>query len=83
MTDYAIVLTRRYAGNEWTLNGDDYTGLTWLSDSPKPSKATLDGLWAEVQQEIADEAEAKAVARQALLDRLGLTEQEAQLLLGS
>ena len=28
-------------------------------------------------------AEAKAVARQALLDRLGLTEQEAQLLLGS
>ena len=83
MSDYAVILTRRYAGKEWTLNGDDYTGLTWLSDSPKPSKATLDGLWAEVQQEIADEAEAKAVARQALLDRLGLTEQEAQLLLGS
>ena len=31
----------------------------------------------------AEAAEAKAVARQALLDRLGLTEQEAQLLLGS
>jgi hypothetical protein len=83
MTDYAIVLTRRYAGEQWILNGDDYTGLTWLSDSPKPSKATLDGLWAEVQQEIADEKSAKQAAREALLDRLGLTEQEAQLLLGS
>ena len=83
MTDYAIVLTRRYSGKEWTLDGYDYTGLVWLSNSPKPSKATLDGLWAEVQQEIADAVEAKQVARLALLDRLGLTEQEAQLLLGS
>ena len=31
----------------------------------------------------ADAVEAKQVARLALLDRLGLTEQEAQLLLGS
>ena len=83
MTDYAAVLSRRYAGSEWTLNGDDYTGLTWLSDSPKPSKATLDGLWAEVQQEIADAKQAKVVAREALLTKLGITEQEAQLLLGS
>ena len=82
MTDYAIVLTRRYAGKEWTLNGDEYTGLTWLSDSPKPSKATLDGLWAEVQQEIVDEKIAKAAARQAILDRLGLTADEAAALLG-
>ena len=37
---------------------------------------------AQAQAE-ADAAEAKQVARLALLDRLGLTEQEAQLLLGS
>jgi len=37
---------------------------------------------AEAQAQ-AEAAEAKAVARQAVLDRLGLTEQEAQLLLGS
>lgn len=82
MTDYAIILTRRYAGKEWTLNGDDYDGLTWLSDSAKPSKATLDGLWASVQTEIADEKIAKDVARQALLAKLGITEAEAKLLLG-
>ena len=82
MTDYTTILTRRYAGNEWILDGDDYTGLVWLSDSPKPSKATLDGLWAEVQQEIADEKTAKEVARTALLAKLGITEAEANLLLG-
>lgn len=41
---------------------------------------------AEVQakaQAQAEALEAKAVARTAVLDRLGLTEQEAQLLLGS
>ena len=82
MTDYAAVLTRRYAGKEWTLDGDEYTGLTWLSDGAKPSKATLDGLWASVQQEIADEATAKVATRQAVLDKLGLTADEVTALLG-
>jgi hypothetical protein len=82
MIDYAAILSRRYAGNEWTLNGDEYTGLTWLSDSPKPTKATLDGLWSEVEADIAAEAATKAAARQAVLDKLGLTADEAAALLG-
>ena len=82
MIDYTTILTRRYAGNQWTLNGDDYTGLIWLSDTPKPTKAKLDSLWAEVQQEIEDEQTSKVVARQAILDKLGLTADEAVALLG-
>ena len=82
MIDYATILTRRYAGKEWTLNGDDYDGLTWLSDTAKPTKTKLDSLWAEVQQEIADEKTAKVEARQAVLDKLGLTADEAAALLG-
>ena len=82
MIDYTLILSRRYAGKEWTLDGDEYTGLTWLSDSAKPSKATLDGLWALVQQEIADEATAKVAAKQAVLDKLGLTADEVTALLG-
>lgn len=81
MTDYATVLSRHYVGTSWTLNGDDYEGLIWLSDGAKPSKATLDGLWASVQQEIADEATAKVVARQAVLAKLGLTADEVAALL--
>ena len=77
-----LILETNYAGSEWSISGNDYATLEWFSVTAKPSKATLDGLWAEVQQEIADAAEAKQVARLALLDRLGLTEQEAQLLLG-
>ncbi len=82
MINYATILLRRYAGKEWTLNGEDYTGLTWLSDGTKPTKATLDELWPEVQAEIADEKTAKAAARQALFKKLGITADEAALLLG-
>ena len=45
MTDYAKVLNANYAGNQWSLNGDDYSGLIWLSDTPKPTQAQLDAQW--------------------------------------
>ena len=83
--DIANILTRRYAGTEWTLNGDSYTGLTWLSDTPKPTKKTLEGLWADVQAEIAAEAQAKVDAKAsavAKLQALGLTVDEVQVAFG-
>jgi len=49
--DIPTILSSKYFGNEWTLDGDDYTGLTWLSDTPKPTKKALEALWAEVQYE--------------------------------
>jgi hypothetical protein len=48
MTDYAAVLTANYAGSNWSLDGDDYAGLTWLSDTPKPTQAELDAQWPTV-----------------------------------
>ena len=51
MTDYAAVLSSNYVGSEWTLNGDTYDGLTWLSDTPKPTQAELDAAWPQVQYE--------------------------------
>jgi hypothetical protein len=82
MIDYTAILSRRYKGKEWTLEGDEYTGLTWLSDGTKPSKSVLDGLWDSVQQEIADEPAAKLAAKQAVLDKLGLTADEVTALFG-
>jgi hypothetical protein len=82
MIDYTLILSRKYKGQEWILNGDDYSGLTWLSDTAKPTKATLDNLWPTVQTEVAAEAATKATAKAALLERLGITAEEAQLLLG-
>ena len=55
MTDYAKVLNANYAGKQWSLNGDDYSGLIWLSDTPKPTQAQLDAQWPAVayQQQVA------------------------------
>ena len=51
MTDYAAVLIAIRPGARWSLNGNDYAGLTWLDDSPKPTKKTLDDAWPQVQYE--------------------------------
>lgn len=45
MTDYALILSNSYPGKEWSLNGDSYEGLVWLSEGEKPSKAELDAAW--------------------------------------
>ena len=83
--DITQVLTKRYPDSEWTLNGDSYSGLTWLSDTPKPTKKTLEGLWADVQAEIVAEAQSKVDAKAsavAKLQALGLTVEEVQVAFG-
>lgn len=79
MIDYPTILTRKYPGQEWVLNGDEYEGLEWISDTPKPSKEELDGLWEEVVAEIVAEKQAKIDAKSsavAKLEALGLTVDE-------
>jgi len=49
--DYAAVLLARHPGTEWSLTGTAYSGLVWLDASPKPTKASLDAAWPEVQHE--------------------------------
>jgi hypothetical protein len=49
MTDYAAVLIAEYPGSEWSLEGEGYAGLTWLSDTPKPTQAELDAAWPAVR----------------------------------
>ena len=51
MTDYPAVLAAIRPGAQWSLNGEAYEGLTWLDDSPKPTKKTLDDAWPQVQWE--------------------------------
>ena len=79
------VLSNRYMQDEWVLRGEDYEGLEWLSDSPKPSRKKLEGLIAEVEaDELAeaqacDEARASAVVK---LQALGLTVDEVRAAFG-
>jgi hypothetical protein len=83
--DIVTILSRKYAGAEWTLDGDDYTGLTWLSETKKPTKTELEKLWPVVQAEIEAEKQAKIDARNsaiAKLEALGLTVEEVSTVFG-
>ena len=62
-----------------------YDGLTWLSDTPKPTKAELDDKWQDTLDIIAAEKQAvadKKASALAKLSAIGLTEDEAKLLFG-
>jgi hypothetical protein len=83
--DITIILSRKFIGSEWTLDGDDYDGLTWLSDSPKPTQKTLQDLWPEVQAELEAEAQAKIDAKASAISKLqalGLTVDEVEVAFG-
>jgi hypothetical protein len=54
--DISLVLSRKYPGAEWTLNGDAYAGLTWLSEGDAPSEAELQAEWVQVEFDVAYEA---------------------------
>jgi hypothetical protein len=56
MIDYIQILSVNYAGSQWSLNGNSYDGLTWLSDTPKPTQAELDALWVPTQDAVAKES---------------------------
>jgi hypothetical protein len=68
---------------EFVLNDGNYETIKWIVlDGEAPTFAELEAAHLEVE---AVEEAAKAeiiVKRQAILDRLGITEQEAKLLLG-
>lgn len=54
--DYAKILSRRYPGKQWSLNGDGCCEqLTVLDGSPVPTKAELDAMWPSVEQELLEE----------------------------
>jgi len=85
MTDYAAVITAEYPDAEWSLAGDSYDGLTWLSDTPKPTQAELDAAWPAVQQARADAVAAEQATRQSAVDKLaalGLTVDEIRVAFG-
>jgi hypothetical protein len=83
--DISAILYRKYKTDEWVLNGDDYAGLEWVSETTKPTEKELSDLWPVVQAEIAAEKKAKADAKVsaiAKLEALGLTVTEVEVAFG-
>ena len=68
---------------EFSYSDDDYSTIKWdvLEGNP-PTQKELDEAIKQVKADEIAEAEAKASAKSALLAKLGITEDEAKLLLG-
>ena len=66
---------------EWTLAGDDYSKIEWLSDISQPTAKQVADKIAELPAIEAAALAAAADAKAALLTRLGITAEEAALLL--
>jgi len=62
MTDIAFTLTHSHPGSEWILDGDDYAGLTWLSDTPKPTEQEITDAYPLAVKAVASKEKARVKA---------------------
>ena len=61
--DISLILSRKFEGAEWSLNGETYAGLTWFSEGQAPTEKQLEALWPEVQYEVSYEQVEQARAQ--------------------
>jgi len=85
MPNYHLILSTFYADKQWSMSGEDYSGLDWFDFAPKPTKEQLDAqqdlavTTAIANQQAAKDAKASALAK---LAALGLTQYEVKALVG-
>lgn len=78
--DEVIVYLR--PGKEWSLVGESILGLTFADESVEPiTQMEYDQGKEELIAKETEAKEASAISKAALLSRLGITEDEAKLLL--
>jgi hypothetical protein len=83
MSDYLTKAIRKLKPNaEFSYSDYDYSTIEWIVlDGEAPTQKEIDAAIKEVKADEIADAQAKATKRQAILDRLGITAEEAQLLL--
>ena len=69
--------------SEFSFTDDDYSTINWIVlDGDAPTQKQIDDEIKRIKAAEITEAQAKATQKAALLDRLGITEEEARILLG-
>ena len=81
--DIAFTLVNQWPRSKWVLQGDDYAGLTWLSDDAKPTEDEISKSYPLAQKKVEESLAAKAVVKASALSKLGLTAQEVEALFPS
>lgn len=84
MDNYLVKAIRKLKPNsEFSYSDDDYSTIKWdVLDGEAPTQAEIDEAIEQVKADEIAEAEEKAAKREALLSKLGITEEEARILLG-
>ena len=68
---------------EFSFNEEDYSTVKWdVLEGNAPTKAQIEAEIAKIKAAEATEVETKSATKAALLERLGITADEAALLLG-
>ena len=68
--------------SEFVILNDDYSTITWHSiDGTPPTQAQVDAAIEQVKANYENEIASAQIQKQAILDRLGITADEARLLL--
>jgi hypothetical protein len=68
---------------QWSMSNDDFDTITWINVDKAPiTKKQFEDGFAKYDAWKAEQDTAKATQKAALLERLGITEDEAKLLLG-
>ena len=69
--------------SEFSFTDDDYSTIKWdMLDGDAPTQAEINAAIEQVKADEITQVAVKAAEKAALLDRLGITEDEARLLLG-
>jgi hypothetical protein len=69
-------------GAEFSFSDDDYSTINWdVLEGKAPTQKEIDAEIAKIETNEATAAENKAISKAAILERLGITAEEAQLLL--
>jgi hypothetical protein len=79
--EIAETLAFLFPNKEWFLDGDNYENLIWLSEGNKPTLAELEAEFLLLPNKKAEAETQKATEKAALLAKLGITDDEAKLLL--
>jgi hypothetical protein len=83
MSIYLGMAIRKLRPNaEFSLTNNDYGTIKWdVLEGDAPTQAEIDAAIKQVKADEVSQAKARAAQKAALLDRLGITEEEAKLLL--
>jgi hypothetical protein len=65
----------------WVVTESDYDSIVWTDERPRCTKKEFENKLKELQDSVAENELNRQQAKNALLEKLGITEDEARLLL--